>query len=56
MAGLLAAGVAAAGSLAPRLRRLRGRWLLVRWLRGLRGLRGLLRILGSVPLVLSPPT
>ena len=38
----------------PRLRRLRGRWLLVRWLRG-GGLRGLLRILGSVPLVLSPP-
>ena len=42
----------------PWLRRLRVRWHLVRWLRGLRGLRGLgrglLRILGSVPLVLSP--
>lgn len=38
----------------PWLRRLRGWWLLVRCLRGLRGLRGLLRILGSVPLVLSP--
>jgi len=44
----------------PRLPRLRGRWLLVRRLRRLRGLcglrrlRGLLRLLGSVPPVLTP--
>ena len=45
----------------PRLRRLRlrGRWLLVWWLRwlrelrGLRGWRGLLRLLGSLPFVLG---